>query len=74
MLAASLAGCAVPVRVPPTPQVIEIPVYQPIPVGCRQRIRVWWPDEATLGDILRIQSEALAAYERQVECIEGLMP
>lgn len=57
--------------VPSPPEIIQIPVPQPLPDACRMLQPVTLPEGSTAQDVIEAQHAALLAYEAQVKACAG---
>jgi hypothetical protein len=57
--------------VPSPPEIIRIPVPQPLPDVCRTLQHVVLPEGSTAQDVIEAQHAAILAYESQVNACAG---
>ena len=67
----TLCGCSTVREVPSPPEIVRIPVPQPLPAVCRSLQPVNLPAGSTAQDVIEAQHAALLRYEAQVRACAG---
>jgi hypothetical protein len=62
----NISACSRGRVVPSPPEIIKVPVPQPLPEACRQLQAVVLPAGSAAQDVIEAQHAAILAYEAQV--------
>lgn len=62
-----LAGCATPPPVVLPPELVEIPVYKPLPAECGEKVKVDLPVGSTAVDVMAKQGKAVDEANSKIE-------
>lgn len=61
-----LAGCATPDPIVLPPEIVEVPVFKPMPPECKVLPKVELPEGSTASDVMARQKKALDEAAAQI--------